>query len=147
MTESEIFKHVNTCDDYKAEGCLNTEQILQGIGNARFYRDMDPSFLAEMYEITGIHNGFIVTDNSVCLTVNTSLCAAVVGPVRSFDMVFNKVSGEHAGICNILFYHETLSSDDKEFFYDDIDTGNAFEQIMGTIDLALLAAYNRKYYS
>lgn len=147
MTETEILKHVNTSDDYKAQGHLNTKKILKNIGNARFYRDMNTSFLAEMHEITGIHNGFIVTDNTVCLTVNTSLCAAVDGPISTFDMVFNKVGGEHTGICNIIFFHEMLSSDDKEFFYDDIDTENAFQQIMGTMDNALLAAYNRGYYS
>ena len=147
MTETEILKHVNISDDYKAEGCLKTKKILQNIGNARFYCDMDTSFLAEIHEITGIHNGIIVTDNSVCLTVNTSLCAAIVGPISTFDMVFDKVSGEHTGFCNIIFFHEMLSSDEKEFFFDDIDTENAFQQIMGTMDKALLAAYNRGYYS
>ena len=140
MTSTQIFNVVNNDARYKYDGKLNIKRILQEMGGAKFYSEMDPEFLSHMKDITGTANGFFVTENSIRLIINAKAAIEFENPpICSFDMLFDKTTGQCYGINSIMFISEMENPDNKDADFDITTTSNALDQIT----LALCASMSK----
>ena len=145
MTDVEIQEAIKADRRFKIDGHINTVILQEGLRNARYYKDMDSTFLHSVKTITGTVNGIYVTDSTFHLVVSTEK-SNFRNPVVSFDLVFDKGSGLHIGFDNILYVDKLNPTEDTGVYCDETTTNNIFEQILDTIRVALSNARKLNYY-
>ena len=138
MTAVEIQEVIRDDRRFKIDGRINTVILQEGLRDARYYKDMDSTFLHSVKTITGTVNGIYVTDSTFHLVVSTEK-SNFRNPVVSFDLVFDKGSGIHIGF-------ELNPTEDTGVYFDETTTNNIFEQILDAIRVALSNARKLNYY-
>ena len=86
MTNKDIEALLN---HWHIRGKLLVGDIIAGIGDCRFYYEMDPGFLDKIYKITGTHNGILMNDHKISLIINADT-EMDDHPVISFFITFDK---------------------------------------------------------
>ena len=102
MTRLELFIKIKQAKSLRIHDKINSDMIINNIGDARFYKDMDASFLKDIKEITGVDNGIETAEYYIRFIVKGA-DTSHTDPIDYFVLSFHRHSREFNGISDIVY--------------------------------------------